>query len=185
MTYEEAIRLRSFQNHCTCGGYAWRMNGRSYSQPHMAWCPQHKEYGDWFMALVSGIPQNGNPIAVLRAQLSAKSEDVDSLSQQLAAKDEELVGAMEHEPIAKAHQIRADAAEARVRELEETVHRCLSLENHRELRRLEAENAGLVDALKYYLDTMECEWPDDIVGWLKEQGDRRVAQAAIAARRAD
>jgi hypothetical protein len=41
-------RLISFGNYCTCGGYAWQMNGRPEAQPHMAWCPQMEEYAIWF-----------------------------------------------------------------------------------------------------------------------------------------
>jgi hypothetical protein len=37
-----------FKNHCTCGGFAWTMNGRDPAQPHMAWCPQLEEYAEWY-----------------------------------------------------------------------------------------------------------------------------------------
>ena len=50
MTHDEALKLRSFKHYCTCGGYAWRMNGRPEEQPHMDWCPQHDEYAEWFQA---------------------------------------------------------------------------------------------------------------------------------------
>ena len=51
MTLEEAKALRSFKNHCTCGGHAHTMNGRPAAQPHMAWCPQLAEYAKWWAAL--------------------------------------------------------------------------------------------------------------------------------------
>lgn len=38
----------TFVNHCNCGGYAWEMNGRPESQPHMGWCPQRDEYAAWY-----------------------------------------------------------------------------------------------------------------------------------------
>lgn len=47
---EPANKLISFKNYCTCGGYAWQMNGRPESSPHMAWCPQREEYAIWFAA---------------------------------------------------------------------------------------------------------------------------------------
>lgn len=37
-----------FENYCTCGGYAWTMNGRPESDPHMPWCPQKAEYDAWY-----------------------------------------------------------------------------------------------------------------------------------------
>lgn len=40
--------ISSFKNHCTCGGFAWSMNGRPQSQPHMTWCPQYAEYAEWW-----------------------------------------------------------------------------------------------------------------------------------------
>lgn len=39
--------LRTFEHCCTCGGYAWTVNGRLESQPHMTWCPQFAEYAAW------------------------------------------------------------------------------------------------------------------------------------------
>jgi hypothetical protein len=27
------------------------MNGRPKEQPHMRWCPQYEEYGEWWRAL--------------------------------------------------------------------------------------------------------------------------------------
>jgi hypothetical protein len=51
MTHEDAKNLKSFQKLCNCGGYAWSMNGRSESQPHMEWCPQFQEYKEWWSAL--------------------------------------------------------------------------------------------------------------------------------------
>lgn len=40
--------LYTFQYPCNCGGYAWAMNGRPQSQPHMDWCPQFAEYAAWW-----------------------------------------------------------------------------------------------------------------------------------------
>lgn len=40
-----------FRNYCTCGGFAWTMNGRNPEQPHMAWCPQLTEYAQWWRSL--------------------------------------------------------------------------------------------------------------------------------------
>ena len=54
MTREEAKALKSFTNRCTCGGYAWTLNGRPESQPHMTWCPQYAEYAEWYSALYEG-----------------------------------------------------------------------------------------------------------------------------------
>ena len=51
MTQEDARSLKSFENYCTCGGYAWQMNGRPQNQPHMEWCPQREEYIEWWNAL--------------------------------------------------------------------------------------------------------------------------------------
>lgn len=33
-----------FEQYCTCGGYAWRLNGRDPLSPHMDWCPQKPEF---------------------------------------------------------------------------------------------------------------------------------------------
>ena len=51
MTRDEAIALKVFKNHCTCGGYAWSLNGRPERQPHMDWCPQAEEYAEWWRAI--------------------------------------------------------------------------------------------------------------------------------------
>ncbi len=51
MTRTEAENLTSFQNYCTCGGYAHSMNGRDKADPHMPWCPQREEYNEWYRAL--------------------------------------------------------------------------------------------------------------------------------------
>lgn len=32
---EEAKNLKTFKHICTCGGFAWRMNGRNPARPHM------------------------------------------------------------------------------------------------------------------------------------------------------
>lgn len=53
MTKEEALKLKTFNNLCTCGGYAYNLNGRSEKQPHMPWYPQYKEYSEWYEALHS------------------------------------------------------------------------------------------------------------------------------------
>lgn len=51
MTFKEANELKSFKNYCTCGGFAWQMNGRPERRPHMEWCPQASEYNEWFDVL--------------------------------------------------------------------------------------------------------------------------------------
>lgn len=53
MTHEEAKNLKTFRHYCNCGGFAWQMNGRPESQPHMPWCPQFHEYAEWYSALHS------------------------------------------------------------------------------------------------------------------------------------
>lgn len=40
--------MKTFENYCTCGGFAWQMNGRPEAQPHMDWCPQRAEYAEWY-----------------------------------------------------------------------------------------------------------------------------------------
>ena len=55
MTKEEAEQLKMFKNTCTCGGYAWSMNGRPQDQPHVGWCPQAKEYAEWRRALSGNL----------------------------------------------------------------------------------------------------------------------------------
>ena len=57
MTKEEAINLKSFKNFCTCGGFAFRFNGRNPEQPHMDWCPQNLEWMEWKKALNQEILQ--------------------------------------------------------------------------------------------------------------------------------
>ena len=47
MTLDEAKNLKTFKNHCNCGGYN-TMNGRDRARPHMAWCPQVHEYNEWY-----------------------------------------------------------------------------------------------------------------------------------------
>ncbi len=54
MTYEEAKNLLVFDEPCTCGGYAWTMNGRDPNNPHMAWCPQREQYMEWKKAMNNG-----------------------------------------------------------------------------------------------------------------------------------
>ena len=51
MTYLEWCKennIRSYQNYCTCGGYAHTMNGRNPEHPHKSWCAQYKEYEDLY-----------------------------------------------------------------------------------------------------------------------------------------
>ena len=59
MTKEEAKTLATFEHECTCGGFAWQMSGRPQEQPHMNWCPQYDEYGDWYQALHGGDRREG------------------------------------------------------------------------------------------------------------------------------
>jgi hypothetical protein len=59
MTKEEAEKLITFKNYCTCGGYRWQLNGRPESNPHYFWCPQKQEYDDWWRALHSDVKQTG------------------------------------------------------------------------------------------------------------------------------
>ncbi len=54
MTKEEALKLKTFKEYCTCGGYAWKMNGRPESHPHMDYCPQRDEYEEWYNAINKG-----------------------------------------------------------------------------------------------------------------------------------
>jgi len=54
MTYEEAVNLKRFDHHCTCGGFAARMNGRDPDDPHMAWCPQQPQHAEYIAALKRG-----------------------------------------------------------------------------------------------------------------------------------
>ena len=51
MKHEDALILRAFKNHCTCGGYAWHLNARNPANPHFDWCPQRHEYQEWWEAL--------------------------------------------------------------------------------------------------------------------------------------
>lgn len=46
-------RLITFKNYCTCGGFAWELNGRPEAQPHMGWCPQREEYAAWYQKRIS------------------------------------------------------------------------------------------------------------------------------------
>ena len=55
MTYEEAVNLKSYKNHCDCGGYAHGMTDRSKSiHPHMLWCYQYAEFEERAKALRDG-----------------------------------------------------------------------------------------------------------------------------------
>lgn len=45
------MKKTTFKNYCTCGGFAWTMNGRDPANPHMAWCPQLDEYCEWWESL--------------------------------------------------------------------------------------------------------------------------------------
>ena len=49
---EQAEQLKSFERYCTCGGFAWAMNGRPESDPHMSWCPQKPQYDEWYAAMI-------------------------------------------------------------------------------------------------------------------------------------
>lgn len=51
MTRAEALDLRTFDEYCNCGGYAWTMNGRNPMRPHAGWCPQREQYNAWADAL--------------------------------------------------------------------------------------------------------------------------------------
>lgn len=55
MTKEEAQALKSFKHRCTCGGYAFHMNGRDPRQPYMSWCPQREEYAEWYKAMYGDV----------------------------------------------------------------------------------------------------------------------------------
>ena len=46
----DELERTSFVNPCTCGGFAWTMNGRDEADPHMDWCPQAEEYKKWYEA---------------------------------------------------------------------------------------------------------------------------------------
>lgn len=51
MTKEQAQNLKTFKNYCTCGGYAWSLNGRDKDNPHLYWCPQKGEHAAWYKAI--------------------------------------------------------------------------------------------------------------------------------------
>lgn len=51
MTKEEALKLVFFDHYCTCGGFAWPTSGRDPRRPHTDWCPQMKQYNEWYDAL--------------------------------------------------------------------------------------------------------------------------------------
>lgn len=51
MTKEEALKLVSFHEYCTCGGHAMSRNGRLPSNPHSDYCPQKEEYDEWYAAI--------------------------------------------------------------------------------------------------------------------------------------
>lgn len=59
MTKDQAKALISFDELCMCGGYAWTMNGRPESNPHMGWCPQKKQYDAWYKAMHSEDGEKG------------------------------------------------------------------------------------------------------------------------------
>lgn len=48
MTREEALNLKTFNEYCTCGGFAWSMNGRDPRNPHTDYCPQREQYNEWY-----------------------------------------------------------------------------------------------------------------------------------------
>ena len=45
---EKWKRKKKFDNFCTCGGYAYTINGRNPDQPHMEWCKQFDEYSEYY-----------------------------------------------------------------------------------------------------------------------------------------
>ena len=47
--------MGNFEHYCTCGGFAWSMNGRPQSQPHMTWCPQYAEYAEWWESIKENL----------------------------------------------------------------------------------------------------------------------------------
>lgn len=51
MTREEALALRTYTHTCTCGGYAFSLNGRDPRRPHMEYCLQREQYNEWYDAL--------------------------------------------------------------------------------------------------------------------------------------
>lgn len=59
--------LSSFANHCTCGGYAWQLNGRPKAQPHTPWCPQYEEYALWVEEQMQQVHSLQKENAELRA----------------------------------------------------------------------------------------------------------------------
>lgn len=56
MTRAEALALKSFDQYCTCGGYAVTRDNpvRDHEHPHTSWCPQREQYEEWWKALHSG-----------------------------------------------------------------------------------------------------------------------------------
>jgi len=68
MTRDEALNLKTFKHYCTCGGFAWTMNGRDPEHCHKAWCPQFDEYKEWWDALHS------EPVADSEGEKKWKSE---------------------------------------------------------------------------------------------------------------
>jgi len=50
MTRDGAEKLKVFDHHCTCGGYAYHLNGRNPADPHMRWCLQREQYNEWYRA---------------------------------------------------------------------------------------------------------------------------------------
>jgi len=61
MTKEEAEKLIYFDHYCTCGGNAYKMNGRPESNPHMDWCPQKAQYDEWYKAMHSDQTERPAP----------------------------------------------------------------------------------------------------------------------------
>lgn len=43
-------RLTTFDAYCSCGGYAYELNGRNPRDPHTDWCPQREQYAEWVAA---------------------------------------------------------------------------------------------------------------------------------------
>jgi len=80
MIHERVVKR--FRSSCTCGGYAWAMNGRNPMRPHMSWCPQYSEYNEWADAMGEEFVRNPRGTAIegrldmnLHARVSAAVAD--------------------------------------------------------------------------------------------------------------
>lgn len=54
MTYEEAKKLKSFKEYCTCGGFSGMTERSKSRHPHLEWCPQREEWEEWKSAIEKG-----------------------------------------------------------------------------------------------------------------------------------